>query len=78
MAADRPPRPAESSDEGDESDRRRNQPLRELLDELVVLVRTLARKSPKMSPDELDYAQDRLQWLADEIWQSATQRPEKD
>ena len=73
--AEKPPRPTESSEE---SDRRRNQPLRELLDELVALVRTLARKSPDMSPDELDYAQDRLQWLADEIWQSATQRADDD
>ena len=74
MAVEKPPRPAESTD--DDGERRRNQPLRELLDELVALVRMLARKSPKMSPDELDYAQERLQWLADEIWQSATERHE--
>jgi hypothetical protein len=56
-----------------EPERRRNQPLRELLDELVVLVRTVSRNGQNMTPEDLEYAQERLQWLADEIWQSATQ-----
>lgn len=60
-----------------EGERRRNQPLRELLDELVILVRTLSRTAATMSPEDLDYAQERLQWLADEIWQSATRGEEE-
>ncbi len=53
------------------SERRRNLALRELLDELLLHVRAVARRSPAMSPEELQYAQQRLEWLADEIWRSA-------
>lgn len=53
-------------------ERRRNLTLRELLDELLLHVRAVARRSPTMSPEELEYAQQRLEWLADEIWRSAT------
>lgn len=69
-----PPREVPPPDGGE---RRRNQPLRELLDELVILVRALARQSASMTPAELEYAQERLQWLADEIWSSATNPPEE-
>jgi hypothetical protein len=55
-----------------DGERRERQELRELLDELVVHVRTLTRQSRTMAPDELHYAQRRLEWLADEIWSSAT------
>ncbi len=54
-----------------EPERRRNLALRELLDELLLHVRAVARRSPSMSPEELEYAQQRLEWLADEIWRSA-------
>ncbi len=54
------------------AERRRNLTLRELLDELLLHVRAVARRSPTMSPQELEYAQQRLEWLADEIWRSAT------
>ncbi|GBD31975.1 hypothetical protein HRbin33_00937 [bacterium HR33] len=56
---------------GTAPERRRNLTLRELLDELLLHVRAVARRSSTMSPEELEYAQQRLEWLADEIWRSA-------
>jgi hypothetical protein len=53
-------------------ERRRNQPLRELLDELLEHTRDIARRANGMTPQELEYAQQRLQWLADEVWRVAT------
>lgn len=53
-------------------DRRERRELRELLDELVSHVRALARAHRSMTRDEMHYAQQRLEWLADEIWRSAT------
>lgn len=53
-------------------ERRRNLTLRELLDELLLQVRAVARRSSTMSPEELEYARQRLEWLADEIWRTAT------
>jgi hypothetical protein len=52
-------------------ERRGNQPLRELLDELLEHTRDIARRSKDMTPQELEYAQQRLQWLADEVWRVA-------
>ncbi|MBI2403901.1 MAG: hypothetical protein HYV20_14430 [Gemmatimonadetes bacterium] len=52
-------------------ERRRNPTLREVLDELVAHVRDIARRARSMSRDELDYAQQRLEWLADEVWRLA-------
>jgi hypothetical protein len=52
-------------------ERRRNPTLREVLDELVGHVRDIARRARGMSQDELDYAQQRLEWLADEVWRLA-------
>ena len=57
-------------------ERRTNRALRELLDELIALARHLSRRSADMSQLELDYAQQRLEWLADEIWTAAVSRPE--
>ena len=54
-------------------DRRERRELRELLDELVTHVRTLTRAHRTMAAEELHYAQQRLEWLADEIWRSATE-----
>jgi len=54
-----------------QGERRTNRALRELLDELIALTRHLSRRSPEMSQLELDYAQQRLEWLADEIWTAA-------
>ena len=53
-------------------DRRVNPSLREALDDLVAYTRDLARRRSTMSAADLDYAQQRLQWLADEVWRAAT------
>lgn len=53
-------------------ERRRNRPLREVLDDLLSHARDIARRAKTMTPAELDYAQQRLEWLADEVWRIAT------
>lgn len=53
-------------------ERRRNRPLREVLDELLSHTRDIARRAKTMTPAELDYAQQRLEWLADEVWRLST------
>jgi len=57
------------------AERRHNRPLRELLDELLAHARDIARRAKQMTPAELEYAQQRLEWLADEVWRSATGTP---
>jgi hypothetical protein len=57
------------------AERRSNRSLRELLDELIVHAREIARRAKRMTPAELDYAQQRLEWLADEVWRIATGGP---
>lgn len=54
-------------------ERRRNAALREVLDELVEHARTITRRAKEMTPEELDYAEQRLEWLADEVWRLATE-----
>ncbi len=54
------------------AERRRNRPLREVLDELLSHTRDIARRAKTMTPAELDYAQQRLEWLADEVWRLST------
>lgn len=54
------------------AERRVNRPLREVLDELLEHARDIARRAQIMHPDELAYAQQRLEWLADEVWRAAT------
>ncbi|NIN10453.1 MAG: hypothetical protein GTN62_03910 [Gemmatimonadales bacterium] len=49
-------------------ERRKRRALREVLDELVEYVRELSRTVPNMRPSEMEYAQERLEWLADEVW----------
>lgn len=56
-------------------ERRRNRPLREVLDELLEHTRTIARRAKEMTPEEQDYAEQRLEWLADEVWRLATGAP---
>jgi hypothetical protein len=56
-------------------ERRRNQPLREVLEELLEHARTIARRVKDMTPEEMDYAQQRLEWLADEVWRLAAGAP---
>lgn len=53
-------------------ERRQNRPLREVLDDLLTHAREIARRAKAMTPAELDYAQQRLEWLADEVWRVAT------
>lgn len=52
-------------------ERRSNRELREVLDELVGHVRYVARNVRTMSPSDLQYAEDRLEWLAEEVWRAA-------
>ena len=65
--------PRRSSKKQDE--RRRDPLLRDLLDELVEHVRNVAQSSAVMPREELEYAQDRLEWLTDEIWQKVMDYP---
>lgn len=53
-------------------ERRSNRELREVLDDLVEHVRHVTRHVREMSPEELAHAQERLEWLADEVWRVAT------
>ena len=68
----RAPRSAPPTHTPVQGERRRNRPLREVLDELVSHTRDIARRAKTMTPAELDYAQQRLEWLADEVWRVAT------
>jgi hypothetical protein len=54
-------------------ERRVNRELREVLDELVEHVRYVARNVQAMSKQDLEYAEERLEWLADEVWRIATE-----
>src|SRR5207253_1693688 len=54
------------------AERRQNRPLREVLDDLLGHAREIARRAKEMTPAELDYAQQRLEWLTDEVWRVAT------
>lgn len=42
--------------------------LREVLDELIVHVRDTSRRVEEMGASELEYAEERMQWLVDEVW----------
>ena len=53
------------------AERRANRELREVLDDLVAHVRKVARDMQTMSQEDLDYAQERLEWLAEEVWRAA-------
>jgi hypothetical protein len=57
------------------AERRSNRSLREVLDDLMAHARDIARRAKQMTPAELDYAQQRLEWLADEVWRLATGGP---
>lgn len=56
----------------DTPERRRHFELRDTVQDLLDHVRMLARRARELTPDELDYAQERLEWLADEVWRSLT------
>jgi len=53
------------------AERRRHRLLREALDELVQHVRVIRRTLPAMAAHEVRGAQERLEWLADEVWRLA-------
>ena len=53
------------------AERRANRELREVLDELVAHVRHVARDVKTMSKQDLEYAEERLDWLAEEVWRAA-------
>jgi hypothetical protein len=57
------------------SERRRNAELRERLDEMVELARHLCREATKMSVDELEEARQRIEWLAEQVWETAVYGP---
>jgi hypothetical protein len=52
-------------------ERRQNRALREVLDDLVAHVRHVARDARTMSKADLQYAEERLEWLAEEVWRLA-------
>ena len=54
-----------------QAERRHNRSLREVLDDLLEHARDIARRVKDMTPEEMDYAQQRLEWLADEVWRVA-------
>jgi hypothetical protein len=58
------------------AERRNNRQLRELLDELVEHVRYVARNTSALTKTDLEYAEERLEWLAEEVWRAALERPE--
>lgn len=59
------------------NERRANRELREVLDELVEHVRYVARNVRTLSKQDLEYAEERLEWLADEVWRAATEHMER-
>lgn len=59
------------------SERRANRALREVLDELIEHVRYVARNVRTMSTQDLEYAEERLEWLAEEVWRAATDEMER-
>jgi len=54
----------------DTSERRQHQALREACQDLLDHIRAVARDAPAMSETEREYAQQRLEWLADEVWRT--------
>ena len=61
---------------GDPSgERRRNAELRERLDEMVDLARHLCREAANMSAGELEEARQRIEWLAEQVWETAVYGP---
>ncbi|NIN72647.1 MAG: hypothetical protein GTO46_12140 [Gemmatimonadetes bacterium] len=70
-----------SDDKGAPSDtpvgheRRHNLELRERLDQIMDLARHLYREASQMSQEELEQARERIEWLAQEIWEAAVYGP---
>jgi hypothetical protein len=72
------PRAKKSSRPASTPERRRNRALREVLDDLVEHVRLISRTVQTMTPEDVTYAQERLEWLADEVWRTAVEGSEPD
>jgi hypothetical protein len=53
------------------AERRRNHALREILGELVEHAREIARQARTLTLEEMEQAQERLEWLAEEVWREA-------
>jgi hypothetical protein len=53
------------------TNRREKLTLRELLDELIVYTRDVTRNARTMTDAEMEYAHQRLEWMADEVWREA-------
>ncbi len=56
-------------------ERRRNAELRERLDEMVELARYLCRDASRLSTDELERTRERMEWLAEQVWETAVYGP---
>jgi len=55
------------------AERREKLTLRELLDELIAYTREVTRNARQMSDRDVEYAHQRLEWLADEVWREAVE-----
>ncbi len=53
-------------------ERRHNYSLREILEEFVGHARDAAARAATMTPEEREQAEQRLEWLADEVWRIAS------
>ncbi len=53
-------------------ERRRNYTLREMLEEFVAHARDAAARVATMTQQEREQAEQRLEWLADEVWRIAS------
>jgi len=53
-------------------ERRHNYSLREILEEFVGHARDVGARAATMTPEEREQAEQRLEWLADEVWRIAT------
>ncbi len=54
-------------------ERRKRAALREAVQDLLQHVRNIADGARTMSDHELSYAEERLEWLADEVWRTVTE-----
>ncbi len=59
----------------DATERRHNHELRERLEQLTILARELSQKRDELSDRELEEARERIEWLAEEIWNAAVYGP---
>ncbi len=53
-------------------ERRHNYTLREMLEEFVAHARDVAARAATMTTEERELAEQRLEWLADEVWRIAS------